>query len=123
MLYGWSLATILVLTLSGVLLDLLLGETRRWHPLVGFGRIANGIECRLNRGGRKTALGIAGWLFAVVPFVALLAALTSLMSATTWWLGAAFHAALLYFCIGLRSLRDHVLPIEQALLTTRILHA
>lgn len=34
--------------LTGVLLDLWLGEPRRWHPLVGFGRIAAAFERRLN---------------------------------------------------------------------------
>eukprot|EP01034_Spumella_vulgaris_P033035 gene33035-40773_t len=32
---------------AGVILDLLLGETPRWHPLVGFGKLANTIERRL----------------------------------------------------------------------------
>lgn len=116
MLYGWSITTILLLTIAGVLLDLLWGEVRRWHPLVAFGRLANAIERRLNRGNHKFARGMAGWFLAVVPIVALSAALASLASELAWWLGAALHALLLYVCIGLRSLRDHVLPIEQALL-------
>jgi adenosylcobinamide-phosphate synthase len=115
MLYGWSVMLVLLLVIAGVLLDMLLGEARRWHPLVGFGRLANAVERRLNAGNRKTLRGIAGWLLAVVPLVAVMVALTSVASGLAWWLGAALHAILLYFCIGLRSLRDHVAPIEQAL--------
>ncbi|MFX5684586.1 hypothetical protein ABTE42_20885, partial [Acinetobacter baumannii] len=44
---GWSLVALAAL--AGVLLDRLLGEVPRWHPLVGFGRIANTIEHTMNR--------------------------------------------------------------------------
>ena len=55
--------------LVAVGLDRLLGEPRRWHPLVGFGRLAAGLEARLNRGRR--AAGVAAWLLAVGPWVGL----------------------------------------------------
>jgi adenosylcobinamide-phosphate synthase len=48
--------------------------------------------------------GALAWALAVLPLTALAA----------WLCGAggmAVHAALLYLCIGLRSLREHNLPI------------
>jgi adenosylcobinamide-phosphate synthase len=95
--------------LAGVALDLLLGEARRWHPLVGFGRLAKALEHRLNRGGLRIGRGASAWLLAVLP-PTLLAALAC--RAGGWMM----HALLLYFCIGLRSLRHHALPIHAALL-------
>ncbi|MEC5161038.1 MULTISPECIES: adenosylcobinamide-phosphate synthase CbiB [unclassified Janthinobacterium] len=108
MLSGLSPGAVALLLLAGVLLDLLLGETRRWHPLVGFGNLANAIERRLNRGRRRFARGALAWLLAVAP-------LTALSAWTCGALGLAAHAVMLYFCIGLRSLREHNLPIAQAL--------
>ncbi|MFM9433244.1 adenosylcobinamide-phosphate synthase [Janthinobacterium sp. CG_23.3] len=108
MLSGLSLPAVALLLLAGVLLDLLLGETRRWHPLVGFGNLANAIERRLNRSRRRFARGALAWLLAVAP-------LTALSAWTCGALGLAAHAVMLYFCIGLRSLREHNLPIAQAL--------
>ena len=43
MLSGLSLPELAGLLVVGVLLDLLLGEPRRWHPLVGFGKLATAI--------------------------------------------------------------------------------
>ena len=59
--------------LAGVALDRLLGEARRWHPLVGFGRLANVIERLLNRGpqGWRRLGGIIAWALVVLPWVAL----------------------------------------------------
>lgn len=108
MLSGLSMAQLACLLLAGVWLDLLLGEARRWHPLVGFGKLALGIERRLNRGGRPFARGLLAWVLAVLP-LALLAWLA------TEYAGLWLHAILLYVCIGLRSLRDHALPIVDAL--------
>lgn len=110
-----SLMTMAWLMLAGVLLDLLLGETRRWHPLVGFGRWANAIERRCNRGRARFWRGLAAWALAVLPLTTLAWWLLMQLAAVQFWYAAAVHALLLYFCIGLRSLREHALPIAQAL--------
>ena len=34
--------------LIAVIIDLIVGDPRRWHPLVGFGNIANWLENKLN---------------------------------------------------------------------------
>ncbi|QRX84142.1 adenosylcobinamide-phosphate synthase CbiB [Glaciimonas sp. PAMC28666] len=123
MLSGLSLPALALLAIAGVILDMLLGETRRWHPLVGFGRFASRLERQFNpltptRPGLTTdssrclLYGALAWTLAVIPIVLL----------TIWMLhllpiaGALMmHAVLLYLCIGLRSLRDHTIPIAQAL--------
>jgi adenosylcobinamide-phosphate synthase len=101
--------------LAGVLLDALFGEVARFHPLVGFGRLAGAIEMRLNRRGPAggIARGAFGWALAVLPPVTLLAWICA--QALPPAVLAALHAVLLYFCLGLRSLRDHMLPIWHAL--------
>ncbi|HZV67235.1 MAG TPA: adenosylcobinamide-phosphate synthase CbiB [Telluria sp.] len=105
MLAGLSASMMVLLLATGVGLDLLLGETRRWHPLVGFGRWAAAIERWLNCGRHRFARGVLAWALAVAPLTALAAQL-----AYPFW-----HAALLYICLGLRSLEEHNLPIAQAL--------
>nr|WP_229632697.1 adenosylcobinamide-phosphate synthase CbiB [Pseudoduganella danionis] len=108
----WSAITLLLT--AGALLDLLLGEVRRWHPLVGFGNLAYALERRLNQGALRFCRGVLAWLLAVIP-------ITAAASALTWWLAPhsyalwACHAVLLYFSLGLRSLGEHNLPIATAL--------
>ena len=104
--------------LAGVLLDASLGEVSRFHPLVGFGRLAGVIERRLNRAGAiapfaRFVRGALAWALAVLP----LTLLAAWACAQPMPLAAkvALHAILLYFCLGLRSLRDHMLPIWRAL--------
>lgn len=108
MLSGLKAADLALLLVAGVALDWLLGEARRWHPLVGFGRLAGAIETRLNGGTLRLPKGALAWTLAVLPLVLL-----------AWWLaqrlGMLVHVLLLYFCLGLRSLRDHTLPIFAAL--------
>lgn len=94
--------------LLGLLLDHLLGEPRRWHPLVGFGRLARAVEARLHRDGRIT--GIAAVILVVAPFVLLAAWLQSL----PFW-GPIIAAFALYLALGLRSLREHAEPVADAL--------
>ena len=115
MLMTLSVTMIALLVLIGVVLDLILGEVRRWHPLVGFGRLANVLERSLNQGGRKYWTGALAWLLAVLPLVLLAYWAIRWSAALGIWTSAGIHAVLLYFSLGLRSLRDHMLPIERAL--------
>jgi len=111
MLSGFSLPLLAGLMTAGVLFDLLLGETRRFHPLVGFGRLAGAIERLLNRGRARFLRGCVAWLLAVLPITLL----AGWLCAVTPLAGAALHVFLLYLCLGLRSLRDHNQPIAAAL--------
>ena len=108
MLIDLPLSTVALLLVAGIALDLLLGETRRWHPLVGFGNLAGRIERRLNRGNARLARGGVAWALAVLPLSALSLVLTDVA-------GLWLHPVLLYLCIGLRSLREHTIPIHDAL--------
>ncbi|SMB21062.1 Cobalamin biosynthesis protein CobD [Sterolibacterium denitrificans] len=101
--------------LAGVAIDRWLGEPRRWHPLVGFGRLADGIERGLRRGVPGHALGnrlrgLLGWLLLVLPPVLLAAC----------WRHPILDALLLGFALGGRSLIEHARPIGQALLDGRL---
>lgn len=92
-----------------LLLDRLLGEPRRFHPLVGFGNYAAWLERRLNVGASRVR-GVLTWLLAVLPFVALVAML---------WRQPALRFAVdvlaLYFALGLQSLSEHAQRIALAL--------
>lgn len=98
--------------LLGVALDAWLGEPRRAHPLVAFGRLADRLEQRLNgpqaRGWRSH--GVTAWALAVLP-----ATLATWGLAALPGVGWAIELLVLYLALGLRSLGDHVLPIVQAL--------
>ena len=97
--------------LAAVVLDRLLGEPRRFHPLVGFGNLAGAVEKRFNRRSRLT--GIAAWTLVVLPFVALAAVLRP---------HAAFavDVALLYFALGARSLAEHAEAVARPLRAGRL---
>ncbi len=104
-LFDWALPAALWLpsaAVAGVVLDRLLGETRRWHPLVGFGWLANAIERALNRGHTRRARGVLAWALIVLPWTALV-----------WWgrqesfFGWLIDVALLYLALGGRSLAEH----------------
>jgi len=103
--------SIALLTVIGVALDALLGEPRRGHPLVAFGRLAGRLEKRLNAGGRGwRSHGVSAWCLAVVPLT-LLALVLSRLPGIGWLV----DALALYCALGLRSLGEHVLPVATAL--------
>ena len=87
---------------AGVLLDRMFGEVSRWHPLVGFGRLAAGLEQRLNRGRARRTQGLGAWALAVLPWVALAAWLRG--PGLVGWL---LDVGLLYLALGGRSLAEH----------------
>ena len=106
-LFAFALSPVLAAALAacaGVLLDRLLGELARWHPLVGFGNLAAAVEKRLNRGAARRARGVFAWMLVVLPFAALAYALRSALPPAGAWL---VDVALLYFTLGGRSLNEH----------------
>ncbi|NSX04534.1 adenosylcobinamide-phosphate synthase CbiB [Cupriavidus gilardii] len=114
-------AAIALTALAGVALDRGLGEPRRWHPLVGFGRLAHAAERRLNRPRpgsrwRQRGVGLMAWSALVLGpaalSVLLIAAATDFAGA---WLGWLLHALGLYAALGARSLSQHIEPIARAL--------
>lgn len=96
--------------LAGLLLDRWLGEPRRWHPLVGFGRLADVSEHLWRCGAPGHPLGnrlrgLIAWTSAVVPFILL-----------AYWLAhPLLDALLLWFALGGRSLGDHARAIAAPL--------
>lgn len=98
------------LILGALVLDHCLGEPRRWHPLVGFGRFADYLEKALNDGHLRPLRGALAWALAVLPLTLLAWLLASLPM-----VGWLFSLLLLYLAIGLRSLADHARPISEAL--------
>ncbi|MBI0327592.1 adenosylcobinamide-phosphate synthase CbiB [Burkholderia plantarii] len=107
-----SLPVVAILAVAAFLIDWRLGEPRRAHPLVGFGKLAGRIEARLNTGARGRLVGVTAWCLAVVPPVALAALGIALLP---WPFAIALHVALLWFALGARSLAEHVAPIGAAL--------
>jgi adenosylcobinamide-phosphate synthase len=94
----------------GLLLDRLFGEPRRWHPLVGFGRLADAAERALRAGAPGHAVGnrlrgLLAWCAIVPPCVALAA----------WFAHPALDALLLWLALGGRSLGEHARAIAAPL--------
>jgi adenosylcobinamide-phosphate synthase len=106
---------IALLTLAAVVLDRLLGEPRRLHPLVGFGRLATALEASLY-GGEKTTpaarrvRGALALLIAIAPLAAV-----AHLAAGIPVLGAVVSVGLLYLALGGRSLGEHARRVSDAL--------
>lgn len=96
--------------LAAVLLDVGLGEPRRAHPLVLFGRLVAAIERRLYADRRSA--GVLAWCAAVLPPVLLVALLVWAVPAGWAW---GIEVVVLYACLGLRSLGEHAVPVADAL--------
>ncbi len=111
-------ATVLLViaALLGIALDIVFGEAQRCHPLVGFGRCATWLEKRLNRWQHRprvsVCMGVFAWSVLVVLPVLFVTLLILRLNALNTVL---LNALILYFCIGYRSLREHILAIYQAL--------
>ncbi len=96
--------------LAAVALDRALGEPARWHPLVGFGRLAQRLESRLRGPADEPpwaarAKGAAAWALLLAPWVAGSALLNAL----------PFQVLFLYLAIGAESLGRHGEAVAAAL--------
>lgn len=100
---------------AALILDHLLGEPQRWHPLVGFGKLAQVLETGFNNKElTATALkyrGVAALILLIMPLTAITAYLSHYYNSYF-----IFETAVLYLAIGARSLVDHAQRVADALL-------
>lgn len=103
------------MALVAVALDYVLGEPRRYHPLVGFGWLANRLEAWLNPARHQAKpiqrlTGSLALLLLLSPFVLLAYWLCNLQP-----FGIVANILLLYFALGHKSLHQHAHAVTQAL--------
>jgi len=104
-----------LLIISAIVLDWLLGEPKRYHPLVGFGLLVKRVESRLYPNNlasdrKKLILGSLAVCSLLVPMTLLSAFIVSFDS-----ISILFSIIVLTLCIGHKSLHDHARPIADAL--------
>lgn len=102
------LESALILSFS-LLLDQLIGEPRRLHPLVGFGWCATQLELVLNQRNFRRFKGIAGIVILVAPLVLLLIFAQQLLS---HWI---VELVVVYLAIGRKSLMQHAKAVLEPL--------
>jgi len=107
--------TLIIIVSLALLLDKILAEPRRFHPLVGFGGLADRLEKKLNKNQHKRFRGLLALILAIVPLTALVVWLDSLM-ADHQVLHAVFASLVLYLAIGWTSLFQHARQIAQPLM-------
>ena len=115
--------TIVIMLLLAVLMDMFLGEPRRWHPLVGFGYLANTYEKVVNHASMSSywrfIMGVTGWLLLVLALTGLLILCIRYIEL---WLGIGpwLDIVVLYLAIGFTSLKQHAYVVWQALVDNNL---
>lgn len=108
------LISAVVLALA-LVLDWWWGEARRWHPLVGFGRVAAFLESKLNRGERRVLRGLLAWCLLLLPLLVAAIYLQCWLVRMPLLLAVAVQALIVYVAVALRSLNDHARTVAVAL--------
>ncbi len=120
-----------ILSLAAVVTDQLLGEPKRFHPLVGFGAVASSLERLLNHAQKHNVLtqrllGAIALLICVGIPVFCVSLITPFFSSLSLYLEYLFILIVLYACIGFKSLIEHAQAIKKPLLSDdkdRLVHA
>ncbi len=99
--------TVPLMLFVAVLMDQLLGEPQRFHPLAGFGSLTRQIEKELYRGNHLS--GVLAVSALLIPFAMIACVLQRLA-----FLGPLFSIVVLYLAIAPRSLREHAWRVSDA---------
>lgn len=92
-----------------IAVDYLLGEPKRFHPLVGFGAFANILEKSLWQDNKKS--GVLALLIVLVATVVLAFILTALAAAYSLT-GLLISSLVVYITIAPRSLTEHAMAVS-----------
>lgn len=93
--------------LLAILLDSALGEPRRAHPLVFFGRCANAAEHYFHPSAESSFVKQQWRGFLAALCLLLPVTLLAIVLAKLPVVGSLFSIVLLYLCLGLKSLQQH----------------
>lgn len=104
--------------LLAFILDLALGETKYYHPLVGFGNLVNKLETRLNISSQQVShyqwqqrfAGAIAWLVLTLPLP-----LLYFFCRGEHWSFYLLDAFIVYLAMGYRSLVEHAAQIATPL--------
>ena len=126
---------LLFTVICALLLDIVLGELKRYHPLVGFGFVAKKVERFLNRDqwpqSWRFCSGFLSWLMIVLLPVLLLVLFLSfvfdlilqsqmqplpLFDISVVWVSTFIDVVVLYFTLGYTSLRQHAMAVFDPLI-------
>ena len=110
--------------IAALVLDIVLAEPKRWHPLVGFGGLASRLEAMVNTPRLRRyhygsfIVGIMAWIILVIlPTLLFMVIVTKihLWLSDTIMLAYAtsilLNVTVLYLAIGYTSLRQHAMAI------------
>ena len=103
-----------LVALLAMLLDRLLGEPRRAHPLVAFGRWVNVVEARLNHASLRPSVARLRGVLAVAALLAPFTLLSALAIHIPF-MATAVEVLLLYLALGGQSLAQHARRVLRAL--------
>lgn len=113
-----------LIILFALLLDQVIGEVKTWHPLVGFGLLANKAEKFLRQSSKtiiqqrqQRARGIIALLLITLPFVFLTYEIINQVPPA---LAFFLNLIILYFAIGAKSLKQHAQNIYRPLINNKI---
>lgn len=105
----------LIALLIALALDYLLGEPKRWHPLVGFGQLVKFVERHFHiEHGNQRLNGILSVALLLAPLTVITAVISN------GWPEASigpilFESFVLYLTLGARSLSEHARQVHKAL--------
>ncbi len=103
-----------IIIIIALALDWLMGEPKRWHPLVGFGRLVMSIERRFHQSTKSNNQQITRGFIAVLVLLVPIS-LLSYFIVEIDVVSTLFSILVLTLCLGHKSLHDHALPIAYAL--------
>ena len=101
----------LIALIAALALDQLFGEPKRWHPLVGFGKLVEWSERKFNFSGPWRKLrGVLSLTLLIVPLTALTFLVVKHLP-----LSILLETLILYLTLGGRSLAEHASQVHTAL--------
>ena len=107
--------TLIVIVCCALFLDKVFAEPRCFHPLVGFGGLADLLEKKLNKNQHKRLRGLLALILAIVPLTILVIIIENLLLDNVV-LHGVFSSVVLYLAIGWTSLFQHARQIAKPLM-------